>query len=314
MDRMRILAVALTLVLIVSMVVGAQSVEVANANMVPPPPYEAHIDSPIHHGKYATRDIPLNVVVNGNTNGIVVPVNYSVYHDPSELPQTGWSAPGESVIKGSTPLGEFNGTGWASQCVYNSTLHFDSDGYWAVMVWVADVGGISEFSIDTGEFTPPIVRILDFRANPQNASEVLLSFFTSEPLASLAYYLDHPSKIPLPPCNQTITEIPPGSHIVIFYATDLSGNPWTSEVFNLIIPQPTPAPTSIPSPSVSPGRTLSLTIEPSVEPSSTPKQQTGFLGTNLPGEYGYAIVVAVVVVVVLAVGALAIRRRRKVLV
>ncbi len=57
-------------------------------------------------------------------------------------------------------------------------------------------------------------------------------------------------------------------------------------------PSPTPQPTTTPS------------------PSPTPQQQTGFLGTGLSMEYGYAIIAAVVFLAVLAVVAFAIRRRK----
>jgi hypothetical protein len=56
---------------------------------------------------------------------------------------------------------------------------------------------------------------------------------------------------------------------------------------------------STPSPSAEPSYTLIPTLEPSFEPTSTPKatQQSGFLGTNLPTEYGYLIVGVIVVVI-----------------
>lgn len=73
---------------------------------------------------------------------------------------------------------------------------------------------------------------------------------------------------------------------------------------------PTPEPTSEPSPSPSPIPTIERTTEPTLEPTSTPKQSSGFLGTNLPVEYGYAIIAAAVIAVV-ALAAVALRKRRK---
>ena len=55
---------------------------------------------------------------------------------------------------------------------------------------------------------------------------------------------------------------------------------------------PTPEPTSEPNPSPSP------TITPTTEPSATPKHSTGFLGTSLSIEYGYAIVAVLAAVVI----------------
>jgi hypothetical protein len=54
----------------------------------------------------------------------------------------------------------------------------------------------------------------------------------------------------------------------------------------------------------------SAAIEPTSEPTLIPKQQTGFLGTNLPVEYGYAIIAAAVIAIV-AVAAIALRKRHR---
>jgi len=56
--------------------------------------------------------------------------------------------------------------------------------------------------------------------------------------------------------------------------------------------------TQSPSPSPSPSPFPIPTVEPTTEPTSTPKQQSGFLGTNLPTEYGYALVAVLVIVAV----------------
>ena len=53
-------------------------------------------------------------------------------------------------------------------------------------------------------------------------------------------------------------------------------------------------------------------FSPTLDPDSTSTNQSGFLGTNLPIEYGYVLVVAVMVVVVLSLAAIAIRRQKKV--
>jgi parallel beta-helix repeat protein len=57
-------------------------------------------------------------------------------------------------------------------------------------------------------------------------------------------------------------------------------------------------PTPIPSSSPSPSSTIAPTTEPTLKPTLTPSQQTGFLGTTLPTEYGYAIVAVLVIVIV----------------
>jgi hypothetical protein len=50
---------------------------------------------------------------------------------------------------------------------------------------------------------------------------------------------------------------------------------------------------------------------PTIEPTSTPTQQTGFLGTNLPIEYGYAIVAVLVILVVAGLSLIYLRKFRK---
>jgi hypothetical protein len=74
---------------------------------------------------------------------------------------------------------------------------------------------------------------------------------------------------------------------------------WSDTVyFTVNLPFVPPSPTLSPSPLSSP--TTEPTIEPTSTPesTSTPKEQTGFLGTNLPVEYGYAIVTILVILVV----------------
>ncbi len=68
------------------------------------------------------------------------------------------------------------------------------------------------------------------------------------------------------------------------------------------MPTPTPSPTPSPSPSPT------LQPQASSSPIPTSKPRTGFLGTSLPTEYGYAIVIVVAVVVIAAI-ALVLRRR-----
>lgn len=64
-----------------------------------------------------------------------------------------------------------------------------------------------------------------------------------------------------------------------------------------------PYPSSSPSPSP--------LLSPTIEPTSTPQQKTGFLGTSLPIEYGYAIVAVVVIIVVAGLSLSYFKRLRK---
>jgi hypothetical protein len=79
----------------------------------------------------------------------------------------------------------------------------------------------------------------------------------------------------------------------------LSGN-WT----NTATPSPLASPTT--EPTLNPP-----TPSPTAEPTSTPTQQTGFLGTNLPTEYGYAIVAVLVIIVVAGLSIVYFKKLRK---
>jgi hypothetical protein len=73
------------------------------------------------------------------------------------------------------------------------------------------------------------------------------------------------------------------------------------------IPSPSPIPTSSPSLTQQPTPSPS----PTAEPTSTPKQQTGFLGTNLPTEYGYAIVAVLVIIIVAGLSLVYFKKQRR---
>jgi hypothetical protein len=83
------------------------------------------------------------------------------------------------------------------------------------------------------------------------------------------------------------------------------------------LPSPSPSlqPSITPSPSPTVGPTvepaLAPTLEPTLEPASAPKHQIGFLGTNLPVEYGYAILAGLVMVVVAGLSLVYFKKLRK---
>jgi hypothetical protein len=121
----------------------------------------------------------------------------------------------------------------------------------------------------------------------------------------------------------SLKNVSSGNHQMKVNAYDSAYGPSDSRVtqgndkvnFTVVISSPFPVPSqsSESSPSVAPSSSPSPSTSPTLEPISTPKT-TGFLGTNLPLEYGYAIVATVVIVGVLAATAIAIRRQKKVLV
>jgi hypothetical protein len=87
-----------------------------------------------------------------------------------------------------------------------------------------------------------------------------------------------------------------GSHTVEIYASDAAGNVGNSGLvqftFNSIMSSPTPSITQNPISSPSP------TIEPTFSHPPHGTAPVGFLGTNLPVEYGYAIVAVLAVIVI----------------
>jgi hypothetical protein len=80
---------------------------------------------------------------------------------------------------------------------------------------------------------------------------------------------------------------------------------------------PTPSPSIEPSPSVAPSPsptsapTIEPTTEPTIVPTSTPSPQSGFLGTSLPTEYGYAIIAVLIIAVVAGLSFVYLKRLRK---
>lgn len=73
--------------------------------------------------------------------------------------------------------------------------------------------------------------------------------------------------------------------------------------------EPSPSATPAPSPTASP--TMAPTLEPTMEPTLTPQKSSGFLGTNLPMEYGYAILAVLVIMVVAGLSLVYFKNLRK---
>jgi hypothetical protein len=114
--------------------------------------------------------------------------------------------------------------------------------------------------------------------------------------------------------NLTFSDLSQGNHsITVYLGYQHLGSHKRYEVYsfasaNFTISTPT-LPTEIPfNPSPTEQPTPAPTLSPTLEPTSTPKQQSGFLGTSLPLEYGYAII-AVAVIAVVALVAVTLRKR-----
>jgi len=168
--------------------------------------------------------------------------------------------------------------------------------------------------------SPPTIDIVSPRSVTYNTNNVALETVTDEPVSWIGYSLSGQANVTFSG-NMTMIGFHEGvSPYVVVYANDSNGNMGKSDLRNFSIihtdqPFPTPTPnqtaTPVSSATIAPV-SPSPTIAPSIEPNATPIQQAGFLGTNLPVEYGYALVAAVMVVVVLSVAAIAIRRQKKV--
>jgi len=134
-----------------------------------------------------------------------------------------------------------------------------------------------------------------------------------------------------------LTELSDGSHqieIAVYYhawggggwmggaiygAEPVVKRQFVSFAVNSPLTSPSPSIEILPSetPSSSPNPTPSPTLAPTVESTSIPeatsipKQQTGFLGTNLPMEYGYAIVAVLVIIVVAGLSLVYFKKQRR---
>lgn len=112
-----------------------------------------------------------------------------------------------------------------------------------------------------------------------------------------------------------------GKNTTIFFGDACLPNPIPLNPTMKPTPTTKPSPKNTASPSPTPSPTLSTTIAPSstpsptpittTEPTSTPKHQTGFFGTNLPTEAGYAAIAAAAVVIAVGVVLFYFRRIRK---
>jgi hypothetical protein len=101
------------------------------------------------------------------------------------------------------------------------------------------------------------------------------------------------------------------NHLIVYFTIDMKNH--TTATSN---PSPSastaslpPSPTTLTSPIIS--SSDEPTTEPSCQPISSPRQQSGFLGTNLPLEYGYAIVAVLVIIVVAGLSLVYFKKLRK---
>jgi hypothetical protein len=184
----------------------------------------------------------------------------------------------------------------------------------------------------SGTTLPPTVRILSNDVY-YTSSTIDMVFTLHIPTGSkytwiswIVYFLDNKEQGEIwpkqtsyldTPIAVTLKNVSPGYHSFKVYAyypssiTPIYGQATTNfKVSYSVETTPSPSPSIEPSPSAapSPSPTPSPTLEPTIAPTPTPKPHSGFLGTNLPVEYGY-VIIAVAVIAVVALTAVALRKR-----
>ena len=104
--------------------------------------------------------------------------------------------------------------------------------------------------------------------------------------------------------SHSVMQEPAEKHqIVHFSVVSLPSTSPSTEPSTSVISTQSPSPSPIP--------TIEPTKTPTLTPTDTPIQQTGFLGTSLPLEYGYAIVAVLVIIVVAGVSLVYFKKFRK---
>ena len=151
----------------------------------------------------------------------------------------------------------------------NTTLTGLPEGPHRLVIYAEDAAGntgaskLFYFAIDT---TLPIMSILATENKTYDTTDIPLNFTVNEPVSEITYVLDGQANVTITG-NMTLTELSEGSHTITVYANDTAGNIGTSETVYFSIDQ-------------------------------TPKLL--ILGSNLPMEYGYALVAATVIVAAIA--------------
>jgi hypothetical protein len=147
------------------------------------------------------------------------------------------------------------------------------------------------FGVDT---TAPVISSMSIQNKTYAKKDLLLTFSSSEP-SEMWYCLDGQANTPIIGNSTMLNGLSEGVHTLQVYANDTFGRIGSTNLIQFSIDTATPAPT----------------VSPTLEPTSTPKQPSGFLGTNLPMEYGYALVAVLVVMVVAGLSLVYFKRYRR---
>jgi hypothetical protein len=246
--RMKRKTLALTLILALLAIAGAQFVNLGQANPymyyehVSPPagaiPLVISVSSPKNNAAYDVNDIAL--AFNVSTQGTSLNAIYVVYFKAS------WMQDDVTVYKQNSQSPEFPQF-WS----YNETFWDIPDGEYSVVI-TARGGGFYAENMTTYNFdmttisvvnftiaTPPEVSILSPGNRAYDSSDVPLNFTVSEEASLIKYSLDGQDNSTLYG-NTTFTGLPNGEHNITVYAWDAAGNVCSSETVTFTIAKTEP--------------------------------------------------------------------------
>jgi len=245
---------ALAIIVMFSMIVGAQLIPLAKANiMIGPLPANINVLFPIN-GIYKTNSLSLSVnfttyatgLYDGgpryeNTRMFTYTLDEKETHNITITRQNVGGAPGADVFfEGEESLNDL------TEGLHNLTVR-------AVFIyspfpysWLSDITYESKltvfFRVDT---VPQNITIVKPENTTYTPSEVPLSCFIDEPASWVGYSLDGQENVTIAG-NTTLTSLPYGEHNVTIYATDEAGNTGASEmIFFTIEEPPEPFPTTL---------------------------------------------------------------------
>jgi hypothetical protein len=154
------------------------------------------------------------------------------------------------IILTDVPDGNRNISVWATEIGY---YHPDYFNYYSFHL--SGSSSVS-FVVDT---VSPSISAANMKNKVYNSTDVPLNFTMNEKTAKIVYSIDGQGNNTYTE-NMTVAGLSEGQHHLTVYAWDIAGNVGASE-------------------------TIHFTVH-----NKTESQQTGFLGSNLPTEYGYAII------------------------
>jgi len=232
-------------------------------------------------GFYKNEFVSFNITLNGNFVHSIDITSDSDLSSPFNYSETF-----TGLVSGSYNLTIFtHSIGW----------NLEGHGFWHTKIPVDTPFSII-FTVRTDD-TAPTISSMSIQSKTYAKKDLLLSFLTSE-VSENWYCLDGQSNITISR-NVTLTGLTDGIHTLIVYANDTVGNVGHSDLVQFTIDTSTPAPTLVP------------TLEPTITPHPHGTMPTGFLGTNIPTEYGYAIVAILVIIIVAGLSLVYLKKLRK---